>query len=114
MIHTLPAPVAIEPSLFAMPVWIVAAIAWLFRSTRAMVLSPQFGPHRLPTPAASPEQGPFPTAMTAATVFVFGSRRAMLSLGRLETQTDSSTAIQSGEPGYGNTASGLRRSIGIL
>src|SRR5438552_9369540 len=114
MIHTLPAPVAIEPSLFAMPVRMVAAIAPLFRSTRAMVLSPQFGTHRLPNPTANPEQGPFPTGMTAADVFVFGSKRATLSFGRFETHTDSSTAIQSGAPGYGNTASGLRRSIGIL
>src|SRR5262249_11438472 len=42
------------------------------------------------------------------------SNRATLSFGRFDTHTDSSTAIQSGEPGYGKTASGLSRSIGIL
>ena len=52
--------------------------------------------------------------MTAATTFVLGSRRAMLSFGRFDTQTDSSIASQSGYPGYGKTESGFSRSMGIL
>src|SRR3954463_8502883 len=114
MIHTLPAPVTIDPSLFAIGEGNVAFTAPLFRSTRAIVLSPQFGTHRLPNPVARPEHGPLPIGITAATVLVFGSKRATLSFGRFETHTDSSTAIQSGDPGYGNTASGFSRSIGIF
>src|SRR3982751_328939 len=114
MIQTLPAPTTIDPSLLAIADGNVAVTAPLFRSTRAIDLSPQFGTQRLPNPAARPEHGPLPTATVAATGLVFGSKRATLSFGRFDTQTDSSTAIQSGEPGYGNTASGLSRSIGIL
>ena len=55
-----------------------------------------------------------PTGIVAATVLVFGFSRATLSFGLFEIQTSSSTAIQSGEPGTGKTASGCRRSIGIL
>src|SRR5947207_16006429 len=52
--------------------------------------------------------------MVAATVLVRGSRRATVSFGALEIQTSSSTAIQSGMPGTGKTASGVSRSMGIL
>src|SRR3989442_14957097 len=52
--------------------------------------------------------------MVAATVLVRGSRRATVSFGALEIHTSSSTAIQSGIPGTGKTASGVRRSMGIL
>src|SRR5258706_10087633 len=99
MIQMLPAPAAIEPSLLATPVWMTADTAPVFTSTRAIVLSPQLGTHRLPNPTASPEQGPLPTAIVAATVLDLGSSRSTLSLGRFDTQTDSSTAIQSGDPG---------------
>ena len=43
-----------------------------------------------------------------------GFSLATLSFGLFEIQTSSSTAIQSGEPGTGKTASGCRRSIGIF
>src|SRR5437764_12028402 len=99
MIQTLSAPATIEPSLFPIVDGKVAVTAPLFKSTRAIVLSPQFGTHRLPNAVARPEHGPLPTGITAATVFVFGSIRATVSFGRLETHTDSSTAIQSGDPG---------------
>src|SRR5262249_59466335 len=99
-----------------MVVGIVAAMAPVFRSILDMVLSPQFGTHRLPNPAASPEQGclPAPSAIVAPTVFVFGSRRDTLSFGSFETQADSSTASQSGWPPVSQTASGLRPSIAIF
>src|SRR5438874_8203531 len=99
MIQMLPAPAAIEPSLLAMVDRIAGVTAPVFRSTRAIVLSPQLGTHRLPNPAARPEHGPLPTGMIAATVLALGSNRATLSFGRFDTQTDSSMAIQSGDPG---------------
>src|SRR5581483_2344466 len=108
-IQTLPAPVAIEPSVFPIVVLIVDATAPLFRSTRAIVESPQLGTQRLPKPAARPEHGRLPVAIVAATVFVFGSSFATLSFGLFEIQTASSTAIQSGAPGTAKTASGFRR-----
>ena len=80
----------------------------VFRSTRVSVWSAQLGTQRLPNAAASPEQGRLPTGIVAATVFVVGFSRATLSFGLFETQTSSSTAIQSGEPGTGNTASGCQ------
>src|SRR4051794_16387754 len=110
----LPAPATIDPSGLPIVVLIVAFTSPLFRSTRVIVLSPQCGTQSVPNAAARPEQGRAPVAIVAATVFVFGSKRATVPFGAFETHTDSSTAIQSGEPAYGNTASGLRRSIGIL
>src|SRR5437899_114991 len=50
----------------------------------------------------------------AITLLVFGSSRATVFFGKLETQTDSSMAIQSGAPGTSNTASGLSAVIGIF
>src|SRR5215471_21207830 len=77
-------------------------------SIRDTVLSPQFGTHTLPNPAARPEQGFFPTGITAATLLVFGSSRWTVFLGPLETHWASSVVTcQSGEPSTGNTASGL-------
>src|SRR5260221_13680741 len=114
MIQMLPAPATIDPSLLAIVAWIAGATAEVWRSTRAIVLSPQLGTHRLPNATASPEHGSAPTASVAATVLAFGSSRATEFFGRFETHTDSSTAIQSGEPAEGKTASGFRRSIGIL
>src|SRR3954469_11315290 len=110
----LPAPATIDPSELAIVVLIGVVTAPLLRSTREIVRSPQLGTQRLPNAAVSPEQGPLPTGIVAVTVLVFGSKRATLSFGRFETQTSSSTAIQSGEPGYGNTAIGCSRSIGIF
>src|SRR5438093_10036882 len=52
--------------------------------------------------------------MVATTVLALGSRRATVSFGALEIHTSSSTAIQSGLPGTGKTASGFSRSMGIL
>src|SRR5262249_58640795 len=48
----------------------------------------------------------------ASTLLVLGSRRATVFFGKLETQTDSSMAIQSGAPGTSNTASGFKAVIG--
>src|SRR5262245_42677202 len=110
----LPAPETTDPSEFPIVVLIVAVIAFVFVSTRTIVLSRQFGTHTLPNATASPEQGRLPVGIVAATVFVFGSSRAIVSLGAFDTQTASSTAIQSGLPAYGKTASGLSRSIGIF
>src|SRR3954451_13006619 len=114
IIQMLPPPATIEPSELPIVMGMVAATAPVFRSSREIVLSPQFGTHRLPNAAARPEQGRLPTGTVAATVFEVGLNRATLSLGLLEIHTSSSTAIQSGEPGTGNTASGFNRSIGIL
>jgi hypothetical protein len=72
------------------------------------------GTQRLPKPAARPEQGLFPTGIVAATVLLLTLSRATVSFGLFEIQTSSSMAIQSGEPGYGKTASGCSRSIGIF
>src|SRR5262249_24652852 len=109
----LPAPAAIEPSELPIVVLIVALISPVFRSSRVMVLSPQSGTQSVANAAVSPEHGRLPVAIVAATVFALGSKRATVPFGAFETQTDSSTAIQSGAPAYWNTASGLRRSIGI-
>src|SRR5437763_16152075 len=98
MIQMLPAPAAIEPSLLAMVDRIAGVTAPVARSTRAIVLSPQLGTHRLPNATASPEHGSAPTASVAATVLAFGSSRATEFFGRFETHTDSSTAIQSADP----------------
>src|SRR5258706_1339078 len=104
------------PSELAMPMGIVAVTLPVFRSTRLIDWSPQLGTHKLPNPTANPEQGFLPTVMVSTTLLVFGSMCRTLSLGLFETHTDSAsplaTAIQSGEPGYGNTASGLSRSMG--
>src|SRR5580765_7906334 len=113
-IQMLPAPATMEPSELAMVVWMVAVTAPLLRSTRDSVWSVQLGTQRLPNAAARPEQGRLPTGTVAATGFVVELSLATLSFGLLAIQTSSSTAIQSGEPGTGNTASGCRRSIGIL
>src|SRR5262245_43303731 len=110
----LPAPETTEPSELPIAVPSVAFVSPVFRSSRVIVLSPQFGTQSVPNAAASPEHGRLPVAMMAATVLVLGSNLATVPLGAFETQTDSSTAIQSGEPAYGKTASGLSRSIGIL
>ena len=76
-------------------------------STREMVLSPQFGTHTLPKPAASPEHGRFPTVTAAATAFVLTSNRCTEFFGPFDTQIASSvTTCQSGVPSTGNTASG--------
>src|SRR5215475_9273187 len=50
----------------------------------------------------------------ASTLLVFGSSLATVFFGKLETQTDSSMAIQSGAPGTSNTASGFKAVIGTL
>src|SRR4051794_26090758 len=110
----LPAPATIDPSELPMVVLIVALTSPLFRSMRVSVLSPQFGTHNVPNAAASPEHGRAPVAIVERTVFVFGSKRATVPFAAFETHTDASTAIQSGDPAYANTASGFRRSIGIL
>src|SRR5437773_2087684 len=110
----LPAPATTDPSELPIVVLIVAVIALVLVSTRTIVLSRQFGTHTLPNATARPEQGRLPVVIVAATVFVFGSNRAMVSFGAFDTHTASSTAIQSGFPSYGNTASGLSRSIGIF
>src|SRR5262245_10145042 len=114
--QTLPAPAAMPPSESPMVIGTVAVTALVFKSTRASVLSPQFGTQRLPNAAARPEHGclPAPRATVAATVFVFGSNRDTLSFGSFDTHADSSIASQSGCPPTVNTASGFRRSIGIL
>src|SRR5215471_9435680 len=74
---------------------------------RDSVLSPQFGTHTLPNPAARPEQGRLPTAMAATTVLVLGSSRWTVPFGPLVTHTASSViTCQSGVPSTGNTAIG--------
>src|SRR6478672_8098007 len=100
IIQTLPAPVAIEPSVSPMAVGMVAVVALVLRSILARVLSPQFGTHRLPNPTARPEQGclPLPSSSVATILFVAGSNLDTLSLGLLDTQAASSTASQSGLP----------------
>src|SRR5712691_7369668 len=110
----LPAPATIDPSELPIVVRIVAVTAPVLTSIRDSVLSPQFGTQTLPNATARPEQGRLPVVMVAATVFVFGSSFATLSFGAFDTHAASSMASQSGIPGYGKTASGLRRSIGIL
>src|SRR5262249_51134419 len=71
------------------------------------------GTHKLPKPVARPEQGLFPTVIDPITLLDFGSILTTLFLGALETQTDSSMAIQSGAPGPSNTASGFSAVIAI-
>ena len=56
---------------------------------------------------AKPEQGLWNPVMTWEILFVRGSILVTLFLGLLETQTLSPTAIQSGEPGTSNFASGV-------
>ena len=115
-IQTLPAPVAIDPSVLPIEVLKVAVIALDAVSMREIVWSPQFGTHTLPKPTVRPEHGrlPAPSAIVAATVLVFGSKRETWSLGLFETQAAWSMASQSGLPPTSNTASGFNRSIGIL
>ena len=100
------------PSESAMPIGKVAVTLLVFRSTRDTVWSPQFGTHRLSKATAKPEQGALPTVTVSATLFVFGSMRTTLFFGLLEIQTASPTAIQSGEPGTSNTASGFKTVMG--
>src|SRR5262249_19029065 len=69
------------------------------------------GTHKLPKPVARPEQGLFPTGTVPVTLLDFGSILTTLFLGPLETQTDSSMAIQSGAPGASKTASGFSADI---
>src|SRR5215475_5404492 len=71
------------------------------------------GTHKLPKPVARPEQGLFPTGSVPITLLDFGSILTTLFFGPLETQTDSSMAIQSGAPGASKTASGFSAVIGI-
>src|SRR5262245_59491164 len=100
-IHTLSAPVTIEPSDWPMPVRIVALTAVVSRSTREAVLSPQFGTQRLPKSAARPEHGALPTAIVV-TAFDAGSSLETVSFGSFETHAwllTWSMASQSGEPG---------------
>src|SRR4051794_26111609 len=116
MIQTLSAPVTIDPSDSPIPIFIVAAIAAVFRSTREIVLSPQLGTHRLPKSATRPEHGSLPTVIVV-TALDFGSSRDTVFFGSLETHAvalTGSMASQSGLPGTSYMASGLRRSIGIL
>src|SRR6059058_1594572 len=87
----LSAPATIDPSELAMPIGNVFVTALVLRSMRESVESPQLGTHRLPNAAASPEHGPLPTVMVAATLFAAGSRRVTVSLGLFEIQTASST-----------------------
>src|SRR5215471_798648 len=63
---------------------------------------------------ARPEQGLLPTGTIASTLLVFGSSLATVFFGKLETQTDSSMAIQSGAPVTSNTASGFKAVIGTF
>src|SRR5438874_315508 len=88
----------------ALPTGIVSTTRLVCGSTRVTVLLSV-----LVTQTASS-----PTAMVATTVLALGSRRATVFFGALEIHTSSSTAIQSGLPGTGKTASGVSRSIGIL
>ena len=74
-IQTLSELVAIPPSLSAGPYGKEATTRFVLISMRDRVLSPQFGTQMLPNPAANPEHGRLPTSITAATVFVFTSRR---------------------------------------
>src|SRR5215471_682788 len=100
-IQTLSAPATIEPSDSPIPIFIVAAIAALFRSTREIVLSPQLGTHRLPKSAARPEHGCLPTVIVV-TAFDAGSSRDTVFFGSLDTQVmllTGSIASQSGWPG---------------
>src|SRR5215472_13059902 len=71
--HTASGLAAIPPSLCDGGIGSVAVTWLVLTSIRESVLSPQFGTHTLPKPAASPEQGRLPTAIAATTVFVFGS-----------------------------------------
>src|SRR5215475_15513608 len=71
------------------------------------------GTHKLPKPVARPEQGLFPTVTDPITLLDFGSILTTLFFGPLETQTDSSTAIQSGAPGASKTESGFSAVITI-
>src|SRR5262245_28036223 len=71
------------------------------------------GTHKLPKPVASPEHGLFPTATVPITLLDFGSILTTVFFGPLETQTDSSMAIQSGAPGASKTASGVSAVIAI-
>src|SRR2546423_1374354 len=97
--QTLDAPTATPPSLLPIVVAIDAVTAFVLRSTRASVLSRQFGTQRLPNPTASPEQGRLPVVIVATTTLVFGSSRLTVSFGALDTQACSSIASQSGVPG---------------
>src|SRR5580765_7356776 len=77
--QTLPAPLAMPPSESPIVIGTVAVVAFVLRSRRDIVWSPQFGTHKLPKPIARPEQGclPAPRAMVVA-LLVFGSRRDTL------------------------------------
>src|SRR5438093_239145 len=112
--HTDPSPTAMSPPPPGTPTSIVAATLFVFGSMRDTVPSPQFGTQTLPNATARPEQGRLPVAMGVPIVFVFGSSFARLSFGAFDTHAASSIASQSGVPGYGKTASGFSRSIGIL
>src|SRR5262245_4469181 len=117
MSQTLPAPVAIVASQLLYPVANVAVTSLVFRSIRDRVVSSQIGTQRLPKPATSPALGFFPTGMIAAMVLVFASRRTILLFRLSVTHTEpsaSTVSSQSGHPPVSNTASGFRRSIGIL
>src|SRR5262245_3966396 len=110
----LPAPSVNPPSAPPILTGMVAVTFPPFRPTQAQARSPQRGTQRLPNPVVRPEQGLLPTSTMASTLLVLGSRRATVFFGKLETQTDSSMAIQSGAPGTSNTASGFRAVIGTL
>src|SRR6185295_18124526 len=86
-IRTLSAPATIEPSESPIPMRIVLVTADVFRSTRAIVLSPQLGTHRLPKSAARPEQGSLPV-VTVATAFDAGSSRDTVSFGSFDTHVN--------------------------
>jgi hypothetical protein len=100
MIHTLPSPAAMPPSLSAIGTATCATTRLLAGSMRSMRPVPQHGAHTLPNPTARPEQGNCPTFTVALRRFVFGSMRAMLSLPALDIHTASvPMPTQSGEPG---------------
>src|ERR1700674_850245 len=104
---------AMAPAVSAGPSGIVATTLLVATSMRDRVLSPQFGTQTLPNPTASPEQGSLPTGMTAATLFVFGSNRAIMFFGLSPIHTESgSIATQSGDPSTTKTASGWMLAMG--
>src|ERR1700681_4411535 len=111
--QTLSSLAAMAPSVLAGPSGIVATTLFVATSMRDRVLSPQLGTQTLPNPTASPEQGSLPTGMTAATLFVFGSSRAIVFFGLSPIHTESGRiATQSGDPSTGKTASGWIVAIG--
>ena len=103
IIQTLPAPIAMPPSLLPIVSGSVAVTLPVFRSMREMLGSPQLGTQTEPNPAARPEHGFLPTVIVSTIVLASGSMRVTVCFGEFETQTCSSMASQSGTPGMSNT-----------